>query len=168
MPVKARFIGMLAGVLLLSLVAFAGWRMLEPDAAPQVTYKLIDGRRIAQQQLRGKVVLVNFWATSCVTCVREMPALAETHRRFSARGFETVAVAMAYDRPDHVLHFARTRALPFAVALDLQGETAAAFGDVAVTPTSFLIDRDGRIIEQWVGAPDFDALHALIERRLPG
>lgn len=156
----------LAGVATLAVAGFAGWWTLRAEPAPAVTYALIDGNRVAQQDLRGKVVLVNFWATSCVTCVKEMPSLADTYRKFHDRGFETIAVAMAYDRPDYVLNYAATRRLPFKVALDTQGQVAAGFGDVTLTPTSFLIDRDGTILKRWVGEPDFAALHALIETKL--
>lgn len=159
---------MLVGVMALSVAGFAGWRMMRAEQAPAVTYALIDGGRLAQHELKGKVVLVNFWATSCVTCIKEMPALADTYRKFQGRGFETVAVAMAYDRPDYVLNYASTRQLPFKVALDTQGQVAAGFGDVTLTPTSFLIGRNGMILERWVGEPDFAKLHAKIERQLAG
>ncbi|NBS96397.1 MAG: TlpA family protein disulfide reductase [Betaproteobacteria bacterium] len=153
---------------LLTGAGLLSWRLwATPERAPEVTYALIDGQRLAQADLRGKVVLVNFWATSCVICVREMPGLVRIHQKFAGRGFETVAVAMAYDRPDFVLHFARTQALPFRVALDLQGTLAQAFGPVAVTPTTVLIGPEGDVIRRWVGEPEsWPALEALIESRL--
>lgn len=159
-------IGVLAGVVLAVAAAGFGYRAMQAEPAPAVTYSLIDGAKLSQQQLRGKVVLINFWATSCVSCVVDMQTLADTHRRFHDRGFETVAVAMSYDRPDYVLHFASTRKLPFPVALDLNGEAAAAYGDVAVTPSSFLIGKDGRIVMRWVGEPDMATLNKLIEAEL--
>ena len=128
---------------------------------------MIDGQRLSQANLRGKVVLVNFWATSCVICVREMPGLIRLHQQLAHRGFEIVAVAMAYDRPDFVLHFARTQALPFPVALDLQGELAQAYAPVAVTPTTILVGPDGEVIRRWVGEPaSWPALESLIESNL--
>ena len=57
------------------------------------------------KHLVGKVTLVNFWATTCISCVKEMPALVDTHQKFKDRGFETVAVAMSYDPPAWVLNF---------------------------------------------------------------
>jgi osmotically-inducible protein OsmY/peroxiredoxin len=154
------------GVAALAVAGWVGWSTLRAEPAPAVTYALIDGARVSQQDLRGKVVLVNFWATSCVTCVKEMPGLVDTWRKFQGRGFETVAVAMSYDRPDYVVNYVQTRKIPFKVAIDLQGQVASAFGDVAVTPTSYLIDRDGTILKRWVGEPDFAQLHALIDRKL--
>ena len=151
----------------LGLAAMIGWRVTAaPDLAPEVTYGLIDGTKLTTTGLKGKVVLVNFWATSCVTCVAEMPQLAQTHQKFAARGFETIAVAMSYDRADYVLNFVKTRALPFKVALDVDGNVAEKFNKVKVTPTSLLIDAKGRILRRWVGEPDFAALHGLIEAEL--
>ena len=155
-------LGLLAGA------SFFSWHFwFHPERAPEATYALIDGQRLSQASLRGKVVLVNFWATSCVICVREMPALIRLHQQFAKRGFETIAVAMAYDRPDFVLHFARTQALPFPVALDLQGVLAQAFAPVVVTPTTILIGPEGEIIRRWVGEPaSWAALERLIESNL--
>ena len=136
------------------------------DSAPDSRFVLLDGTTTTTKDLQGKVMLVNFWATTCVTCVKEMPDLVATHNKYQAKGFETVAVAMAYDRPDWVLHFAQTRQLPFKVAMDNTGEVATAWGDVKLTPTTYLVDRQGRIVKRYVGEPDFGALHQLIEKLL--
>src|SRR5213080_1702669 len=72
----------------------------------------IDGQKISSQDLRGKVVMVNFWATSCTTCVKDMPQMVETYNKFTGQGLQFVAVAMSYDRPDYVLNYAQTRNLP--------------------------------------------------------
>jgi peroxiredoxin len=136
------------------------------EKAPATRYTLLDGQQGSIDQLQGKVVLVNFWATSCVTCVKEMPDLVATHLKFHERGFETLAVAMAYDPPAYVANFAKTRDLPFKVAIDNTGEIARSFGDIRLTPTTVLIDRRGRIVKRYVGEPDFAALHTLVERLL--
>lgn len=133
---------------------------------PQLEFKTISGEPLSTAALRGKVVLVEFWATSCVTCVEEMPRTIQTYRKFRDRGFETVAVAMDYDPPDHVLNYATRNKLPFPVALDIRGEVAGKFGNVRLTPTSFLIDRKGRIVKQYLGAPDPVQFQALLEREL--
>ena len=73
---------------------------------------------------------------------------------------------MSYDPPAWVLNFAKTRQLPFKVALDNTGEVAQAWGDVKLTPTSFLVDKEGKIVKRYVGEPDFPALHQLIEKLL--
>ena len=152
---------LLAGATLVALPG-CGPRAVLPDFA----YTLLDGRPAHTQALRGKVVLVNFWATSCTSCVAEMPQLVATHLRFQARGFETLAVAMSHDAPASVAQFAESRRLPFGVVIDNTGAIARAWGDVKLTPTTFLLDRRGALVERYVGAPDFDALHGRIERLL--
>ena len=148
----------------LGVGAYVG--LVRAPAAPDVAYTLLDGTQRSTGQLRGKVVLVNFWATSCVSCVREMPQIVATYDKYKAAGYDTLAVAMSYDPPAYVVNFAETRRLPFPVAIDNTGTIAAGFGDVALTPTSILINKRGEIVKRYVGAPDFTALHALIEKLL--
>jgi peroxiredoxin len=156
----------LGAALLAVAAAVAYLGLARQELAPAVPYTLLDGSTGRVDELRGKVVLVNFWATSCVTCVKEMPELAATHRKYHARGFETLAVAMSYDPPAYVARFAESRQLPFGVVIDNTGEIARRFGDVRLTPTSVLINKRGEIVKRYVGEPDFAALHALVERLL--
>lgn len=154
------------GLTLLALSALAALGLSgcgTRDAAPPSTFVLLDGSSTTTEALKGKVTLVNFWATTCVTCVKEMPALVATHQKFKDRGYETVAVAMSYDPPAWVVNFAQTRQLPFKVALDNTGEIAQAWGDVKLTPTSYLVNKQGQIVKRYVGEPDMAALHKLIE-----
>ena len=136
------------------------------NPVPDITLTTLSGKSLRMSELRGKVVLVNFWATTCTTCVGEMPQMVEAYKTFAPRGYEMVAVAMAYDRPDWVLNFTRQHGLPFAVALDIKGEAEQAFGGVRLTPTSFLIDKQGRIVQRYLGEPDFARLHQKIEALL--
>src|SRR5690242_5443028 len=91
------------------------------ERAPQVGYPLLDGTKADTAQLQGKVVLMKFWATTCSVCVAEMPKVIATHEKFSARGLQTLAVAMSYDPPASVVRYAESRALPFGVAIDNTG-----------------------------------------------
>ena len=136
------------------------------DMAPASRFVLLDGSTVDTASFRGKVTLVNFWATTCVSCVKEMPSLVATYNKYKDQGFDTVAVAMDYDPPAWVLNFAQSRQLPFKVALDNTGEVARQWGDVKLTPTTYLVDKQGQIVKRYVGEPDFTALHALIEKLL--
>ena len=156
-------------LIVIAVAAVAGalfYALMDKPHAPEATFTTLEGRQIALADLRGKVVLVNFWATSCPGCVKEMPGMVETYNQYKDRGFEIVAVAMSYDPPNYVAAFTRNRGLPFPVALDSDGANARAFGNVQLTPTSFLIGKNGRIIEQKLGELDFDRLNALLEREL--
>ncbi len=136
------------------------------SAAPASTFVLLDGSLKRTNDLKGKVTLVNFWATSCVTCVAEMPNVIATYDKYHLKGYDTLAVAMSYDPPSYVVNFAETRKLPFKVAIDNTGVIAKTWGDVQLTPTSYLVNKRGEIVKRYVGAPDFAELHKLIEKLL--
>ena len=136
------------------------------SAAPASTFVLLDGSRKSTDDMKGKVTLVNFWATSCVTCVAEMPQVIATYDKYKDRGYDTLAVAMSYDPPSYVVNFAETRKLPFKVAIDNTGAVAKAWGDVALTPTTYIVNKRGEIVKRYVGEPDFAELHKLIEKLL--
>ena len=136
------------------------------SAAPASTFVLLDGSIQHTEDLKGKVTLVNFWATSCVTCVAEMPKVIATYDKYKAKGYDTLAVAMRYDPPSYVINFAQTRKLPFKVAIDNTGMVAQAWGDVKLTPTTYLVNKRGEIVKRYVGEPDFAELHTLIEKLL--
>jgi peroxiredoxin len=135
-------------------------------AAPDTSFVLLDGSKKTSSELKGKVTLVNFWATSCTTCVSEMPKIIATHEKYKAKGFDTLAVAMSYDPPSYVVNFSQTRNLPFNVAIDNTGTVAKAWGDVQLTPTTYLVNKRGQIVKRYVGEPDFKELHQLIESLL--
>jgi len=134
--------------------------------APQVAYTSLKGETTNTAALKGKVVLVNFWATSCTGCVEEMDQIKATYLRYKPQGYETVAVAMSYDPPSYVKAFVEQRGLPFFVTLDTSGAIAKAYGDIQLVPTSFLIGKDGKIIKRFVGNLDFKEVSGLIEQAL--
>lgn len=133
---------------------------------PDLPFTQLDGSQHRTSTFKGKVTVLNFWATSCTTCVKEMPQIVATHQRFQAQGLETLAVAMSYDPPAYVMQFAQTRQLPFRVAIDHDGSLAKAFGDVQLTPTTLVIDREGKVVKRYVGEPDFDAMQKLLGQLL--
>ncbi len=135
-------------------------------AAPASKFVLLDGSAKTTANLKGRVTLVNFWATSCTTCVAEMPKVIATYDKYHAQGFDTIAVAMSYDPPSYVVNYAQTRKLPFDVAIDNTGAIAKAWGDVKLTPTTYVVNKRGEIVKRYVGEPDFVELHRLIESLL--
>ncbi|HYF17962.1 MAG TPA: TlpA disulfide reductase family protein [Ramlibacter sp.] len=158
----------LIGVFAAAAIAGGGALVLGTgaNAAPASTFVLLDGSKKTTDDFKGKVTLVNFWATSCVTCVAEMPRIIATHEKYKARGYDTVAVAMSYDPPSYVVNFTETRKLPFKVAIDNTGAVAKAWGDVQLTPTTYLVNKRGEIVKRYVGEPNFADLHQLIEKLL--
>ncbi len=137
-----------------------------PSPAPESKFLLLDATQRTTADFKGRVTLVNFWATSCTTCVAEMPELVATYEKYHLKGFDTLAVAMQYDPPSYVVNFAASRKLPFQVAIDNTGTIARAWGDVQLTPTSYLVNKRGEIVKTYVGQPDFKELHRLIDSLL--
>jgi len=161
---KKALIGIAAA---LALIGFGVWQFSAgAQTAPEVTFTSLTGEKITTRDLRGKVVLVKFWATSCVTCIAQMPDTIQNYNDLKAKGFDTIAVAMQYDPPNYVKNFAETRNLPFTVAIDAQGEIAKAFGDVKLTPTAFLIDKEGHIIKRYLGNYDKAAFLSTVNKAL--
>lgn len=115
-----------------------------PDAVPRYAYATLDGGLASSDSLRGKVVLVNFWATWCAPCRAEMPLLEAMYARHREAGFVIVGLAVDRVSTDAVAAFVRDRGVSYPIAhVDARAE--AVFGGVRGYPTSFLLDRSGRI-----------------------
>jgi cytochrome c biogenesis protein CcmG, thiol:disulfide interchange protein DsbE len=110
--------------------------------APNFTLRAASGENVALADLRGKVVLVNFWATWCAPCKQELPAIDAVARRYAARGFVVLGVDAGGDQDSDVESFARKQALSFPLLEDSTGVTAARYRLLGV-PTSFLVDANG-------------------------
>ena len=155
-------------LLLILLFIGLGYTLTQKATAPDVKFTTLAGQPVQLSDLRGKMVLVNFWATTCPGCIAEMPKLVDTYQRRHPQGFEVVAVAMSYDAPDQISNYATKHALPFTITHDAQGALAHAFGDVKLTPTAILVDKQGHIVSTVVGELDFAALNQQLERGLGG
>lgn len=152
----------IVAIVISCVTALSAYFWAGPSVAPESTFVLLDGSTKHTADFKGRVTLVNFWATSCVTCVAEMPQIVSTFEKFKGQGYGTMAVAMQYDPPNYVVNFSQTRKLPFDVAIDNTGAVAKSWGDVQLTPTSYLLNKRGEIVKRYVGAPNFAELHELI------
>jgi peroxiredoxin len=117
------------------------------------------GAAFTLDQLKARAILLEFWATTCSICLSEMPQIVTIHETFVSKGLHVVALAMPYDRPDHVLHYAKAQRLPFPIAIDPAGHFLKAVtqqhqGQEAIegTPTRLLINSKGEIIYREQGA----------------
>jgi peroxiredoxin len=157
------------GAFALLLVGALAYVWLSPQGlkqAPTLSVRTLDGTQIDLATLRGKPVLVTFWATSCPGCVKEIPHLIELHQEFAPQGLQMLAIAMSYDPPNHVVAMRDARKMPYPIVLDIDGGAARAFGDVSLTPTSFLIAPDGRIVRHKVGELDMAEVRAQLHTLL--
>jgi peroxiredoxin len=146
--------GILIPLLALALLGTIGYLWFAPGGlktSPDISLMTIDGEQLQLASLHGRPLLVTFWATTCTVCVREIPHLIELYEELSPRGLEIIGIAMDYDPPNRVLAMRNAKNIPYPVALDIHAEAARAFGNVRLTPTSFLIAPDGRITYQKLG-----------------
>ena len=153
-------------IVIITLLAFLGFQLSNKSAAPDVTFTTIDGKKIAMADLKGKVVLVNFWATDCPGCVKEMPALVNTYKQYSKKGFEIIAVAMPYDPPAQVLNYTKQKGLPFPVMHDGLSEVTEKFGGINLTPTTYIFDKQGHLLRRTIGNIDFTDLNLILNNEL--
>ena len=157
------------GLIILALCLTAGFywfSFVRPVMAPAIAFKIVDGRTLELTQLQGQPILVVFWATTCASCVKEIPHLVELYQDLSPRGLEIIAVAMAYDPPNQVMEMRQRKQIPYPIALDVQGKVAMAFGDVQQTPTAFLINPQGQIAQQAIGRLNLAQLRTTLESML--
>lgn len=152
------------GILILLGILF--FTLNNKPKAPDVTFTTIEGKKIAMADLKGKMVLVNFWATDCPGCIKEMPTLIETYKTYQAQGLEIIAVAMPYDPPAQVANYMRVKQLPFPVMHDGFSEMTEKFGGVSLVPTSYIFNKNGERIQRTIGELDFTQLDQLIQKEL--
>lgn len=153
-----RLIAGAAGLLLVAAAALVWLIPAGPDRVPDIAVFTVDGEQLEFASLQGKPLLVTFWATTCHSCIREIPHLVELYNELSPRGFEIVAIAMYYDPPNRVLDLRKLRNIPYTIALDIHADAARAFGNVRLTPTAFLVAPDGRIVYRKTGELSFRRL----------
>jgi cytochrome c biogenesis protein CcmG/thiol:disulfide interchange protein DsbE len=165
-----------ANVLTVAVLVWAAPRLLPhlgavvgvesgPATTPEYAYVSLDGEELSAESLRGKVVLVNFWATWCTPCRVEMPALQRMHARHAPDGFVVVGLAVDRASTDAVRDFVRARAVRYPIA-HVGGDAEVLFGGVRGYPTSFLLDRNGRIRHTVIGPVAPVSLEPAVRRLL--
>jgi thiol-disulfide isomerase/thioredoxin len=132
-----------------------------PEPAPATPFALGDGGETTLAAFRGRVVLLNFWATWCAPCVREMPSLDRLQAKLGDEGLEVVAVSEDFAGLEQVRpFFERLQLENLAIYLDSDGALAKALG-IAGLPTTLLIDREGRIVGGLEGPAEWDSDEAV-------
>ena len=122
------------------------------NLAPDFTVTDIDGRKLSLADYKGKVVLLNFWATWCAPCRTEIPHFVEMQNKLGPEGFQVIGISMDDDAKP-VREFAQQYKLNFPVAVG-DDKLAERYGGVLGLPVNFIIDREGRIYARHLGATD--------------
>jgi peroxiredoxin len=161
-------VGLLAvGPALLSNVRAAAPAEAEAAALPAPAWKLkdLDGREVSSDQFKGKVVVLDFWATWCGPCVEEIPGYVALQKKYGTAGLVVVGVSMDRAGPARVKQFAQAKGMNYTIVM---GDDAVveAFGSFEAIPTTFLISREGRIVNQKTGAVPPEEYEKLVQAAL--
>ena len=133
---------------------------------PEFSITTLDNQTITEKNLAGKVTLIQFWATTCGTCIAEMPLLKKIHQQYSDQNYQTIAIAMSYDPEEQVRGFTQKNQLPFMVAMDKNNQLVQIFGNITLTPTTILVNPKGQIIGTFICPVDQNRLQEMIQTNL--
>lgn len=141
---------------------------LTAKPAPPFTLTTVDGRTVSLSDYKGQVVMLNIWATWCPPCVRETPRLVRVYEDYKAQGFVILGLNTTYqDKREAVATFVRDHKVSYPVLLDTDGSVGRSYGG-RLLPTSYLIDRDGKIVVTKVGEVDEAQLREQVTALLRG
>jgi thiol-disulfide isomerase/thioredoxin len=133
--------------------------------APDFTLESLDGKSMRLSDLRGKAVLLNFWATWCGPCKIETPWLVELQNQYGAQGLQVIGVAMDDSGKDDIAKFAKDMGVNYPVLLGKEA-VGDAYGGVPALPESFFIGRDGKIVDKIIGLKGRSEIEDSIKRAL--
>jgi len=152
-------------LLILAILVLVIW--LSPSragVAPSMQLQASDGQMIAIGDRQNGPVLINFWATTCSTCMKEIPHLIELYQQLHPQGLEIIGVSVFYDPPIQVMAMVKHKKIPYPIVFDLNKNIQHGFGmKTPVTPATFLLDRHGKIVYRTLGMPDMIRLKTLIQ-----
>ena len=139
----------------------------QAKAAPAFDLQSLDGSRTTLDALKGKVVIVDFWATWCGPCIKEIPEYAEFYRKNQPRGIEVLGIVMDSGSPQEINDFVREYKIPYRQLVG-DDKTGEAFGVNQGFPTTFVLDAKGTILTKMLGAPPtkFEKLQEVVDKAL--
>ncbi len=156
-----------APLVVLLATSIIAWQMLGTEkAAPDIIFKTITGKQISLASLKGKPVIVTFWATDCPSCMKEIPLFIDLYAQFHQQGLQIIAVAMTYNPPNLVVEMAKNYRIPYEIVLDPKSRIAKTFGNVSIIPQTFFISKHGQIVFEQMGLFDLKKLTQLITKNL--
>lgn len=147
------------------VLAVAAHASVVGQAAPALTFKDLAGNDVSLAALKGKVVVVDFWATWCGPCLAEIPGYVAMQKKYEKDGLVIVGVSLDAKGPKHVQRFVEQNGMNYAVVMG-DNDAVSAFGGFEAIPTTFLIGRDGRILHEKTGAMDHADYEAIVKKAL--
>ncbi len=142
--------------------------VLEEGAAPSATWMTTAGQPLTLESLRGKVVLVDFWATWCKPCIKSMPELEAIYKDYQKLGLEVVGVSVDQgdEREKKVKKFLEKKPVAYPIVIDTEEASSWEAFHVVALPTVYLIGRDGQIAERWTGVVDMKKVREAVDRAI--
>lgn len=162
MKYKRIMIGLMIFVLLAGGSVFF-WKPTTLTIPQNLVFTTITGEKIT---IKGAVFLVNFWATDCASCIKEIPDLKHLYKKYHSQGLEIIGISIYYDLPNHVVAMTKAKQIPYPISLDLKRKYAKIFGDIELTPSTLLINSNGEVIFKKIGLFDLKNLEKVIEKSL--
>lgn len=153
-------------IIFIALLTYVWFSPSGLKRAPNIELITTTGEKLNLSSLRGRPILITFWATSCPSCVKEMPFLTKLHNAYAPQGLKIIGISMPSDRPDFVMKMVQQKALPYTIAMDVSKEAVKGFGGVTLTPTTFLISPSGIIVWHKIGEFDIKALTLRVTKLL--
>lgn len=135
------------------------------QAAPAWTLKDLDGKPVSFSQFKGKVVVIDFWATWCGPCLTEIPGYIELQNKYGKDGLVVIGISIDSIKAKDVAKFAKKKSMNYTIVM-ADDEIMATFGNFTMIPTTFLINREGRIIHQKSGQWKHEEYEALVKKAL--
>ncbi len=139
----------------------SGEAAIQQRVAPDFSLPLLDGRTLKLSDLRGKVVVIDFWSSWCPPCVEEAPALESVYRQYQGTDVEFVGVAI-WDKKDAVQGHVQRFGVTYPNGIDEKGRIAISYGVIGI-PEKYIVDRDGRLVRKYIGPVSAGTLTNLIE-----
>lgn len=150
----------LSGLLPVATAQPAAAALAVGDAAPDFTLnRSLDGKPAKLSDMKGKVRLVDFWATWCPPCREEIPGFIALQKKYQAKGLEVIGVSVDQGGPEKVNDFVKKQGINY-LSLMSSSEAEAAYGGIRSIPTTFLIDRKGKVVKKYLGATPMETFEA--------
>jgi thiol-disulfide isomerase/thioredoxin len=141
-------------------------RSVEPEPVPDLTLETMDGESIDLSAQKGRVLLVNFWATWCAPCREEIPDLKDLHSDLEPEGLTVIGVALDREGREVVAPFVEEHAIDYPIVIDTEGTAESEFGPIPGLPTTILVTPEGQITKRVVGIFPTDEMKPILKDML--
>ncbi len=162
-----RIVGL--AIVLALFVMLSPGNLSAQQKAPNFTLKTTDGKTVELSKLKGKAVIVNFWATWCGPCRREIPGFVNIYEKYKAKGLEIVGISVDRDGVGVVKQYLEKNKVTYPIVWDDKGVADAygkLFGAIDGIPTTFFVDRSGNVVDKYIGSMEESAFEAKVKKLL--